>query len=362
MNGVLTVDVGTTSLRASLYDAAGGARHVEQRHNPPDYLGDGRVEQDPRSWQEALVSVLRGSQQAQGRWESSRSASPSRPALFGAAGRRRRGALHPAILWQDTRCAALVRELAAHDGRVHARTGLTISPVFSAVKMRWLRENRPEVWSATHKLLGVQDWVLWLLSGRYVTDHSFASRTNLFDLRAPRLGSGHAGAVRRARANALRAGAAGCGGRRPDACDGGADRPGQRPAGRLGRRRPAVRGARAGPVRGGHAVANTGTGSYLVGHADAPVLDERRRVSCNVSAVPGAYIVEAAMLSTGAVHRWLRGLLAPGNDDDSSFRTLDAEAARAPAGCNGLVLLPTSRAPARPTGTPRPAVRWSTCT
>jgi glycerol kinase len=34
----------------------------------------------------------------------------------------------------------------------------------------------------------------------------------------------------------------------------------------------------------GHAVANTGTGSYLIGHAQVPALDPLMRVSCNVSA------------------------------------------------------------------------------
>ncbi len=57
----------------------------------------------------------------------------------------------------------------------------------------------------------------------------------------------------------------------------------------------------------GHAVSNTGTGSYIIGHADEPALDEQMRVSCNVSAVPGAYIVEATMLTSGAVHQLVQG-------------------------------------------------------
>jgi sugar (pentulose or hexulose) kinase len=91
--------------------------------------------------------------------------------------------LHPAILWQDSRCTALAQAMAEHDALVYGKTGLKISPVFSAIKMAWLRRERPALWAATHKLLGVQDWVLFGLTGRYVTDHSLASRTNLLDLR-----------------------------------------------------------------------------------------------------------------------------------------------------------------------------------
>ena len=57
---------------------------------------------------------------------------------------------------------------------------------------------------------------------------------------------------------------------------------------------------------GERAVSNTGTGSYLIGHVDKPTLDAKMRLACNVSAVPGAYIVEAAVLTSGTIYRWFR--------------------------------------------------------
>jgi glycerol kinase len=51
--------------------------------------------------------------------------------------------LHPAILWQDSRCTALAQAMAEHDALVYRKTGLKISPVFSAIKMAWLRRERP---------------------------------------------------------------------------------------------------------------------------------------------------------------------------------------------------------------------------
>jgi sugar (pentulose or hexulose) kinase len=41
MKTVIAVDIGTTSLRATLYDEQGAALHAEQRHNPPTYLTTG---------------------------------------------------------------------------------------------------------------------------------------------------------------------------------------------------------------------------------------------------------------------------------------------------------------------------------
>jgi len=238
-------------------------------------------------------------------------------------------------MWQDTRGAALVQELAGSNAAVYGRTGLRISTVFSAIKMAWLRRHVPAVWRATHKLLGVQDWVLWLLTGRFVTDHSLASRTNLLDLdrrewapdmlalfEVPRsmlcdlvppgsIVGGLTPAV--ARRTGLDAGL-------PVVSAGG-----DQQCAALG----------LGLLSASHAVANAGTGGYLIGHADRPLHDPQMRISCNVSAVPGAYIVEAALLAAGSVHRWFQSVATA---DDAS--ALAAEAAAVAAGCDGLLLLP----------------------
>ena len=63
------------------------------------------------------------------------------------------------------------------------------------------------------------------------------------------------------------------------------------------------------------------------------------RVSCNVSAAPRAYIVEATMPTTGSVHQWFRDLVR-GRRRPAAARRAGGEAARVPPGCNGLLLLP----------------------
>jgi sugar (pentulose or hexulose) kinase len=90
---------------------------------------------------------------------------------------------------------------------------------------------------------------------------------------------------------------------------------------------------------GARAIANTGTGSYLIGHADQPRLDPEMRLACNVSAVPGACIVEAAVLTSGAIFRWFKEILDPGGSA-ATFDAMDREAQAAAPGCNGLLLLP----------------------
>ena len=341
MKGIVTVDIGSTSMRAILFDLQGRAVHMDQRQCIPQFLPDGRVEQDAASWQRLLPAILKSCSDAA-------AARGLQPQCIAVTAQRSSvlpvdadgQALHPAIMWQDHRCAELAAAFKVHDARVYRKTGLKVSPVFSAIKMTWLRRQRPDVWARTHKLLGVQDWVIHLLTGRFVTDHSFGSRTNLLDLErrdwdedllrlfeVPReklcdlvapgsLVGGLTAAM--AQATGLSAGL-------PVVTAGG-----DQQCAALG----------LGLFTGARAVANTGTGSFLIGYAQQPALDAQMRLACNVSAVPGAYIVEAAVLTSGAVFRWFKDLLNGSGAQETSFAALTALAGEAPAGANGILLLP----------------------
>jgi glycerol kinase len=102
--------------------------------------------------------------------------------------------LHRAIVWLDTRTAALCEQLtAAAPGAsrdaYRATCGLPISTYFSGVKLRWLLDNAPAVREAAdagRAMFGtIESWLIWNLSARgaHVTDVTNASRTMLLDLR-----------------------------------------------------------------------------------------------------------------------------------------------------------------------------------
>ncbi len=338
---MIAVDIGTTSLRATLYDEHGAALHREQRHNPPTYFDDGRVEQDPTSWLHFTRDMLRAAAQAAGRMQAEPmciAVTAQRSSLIAVDVQGR--PLHSAILWQDSRCTALAQGMAEHDAQVYGRTGLKISPVFSAIKMTWLRRERPDLWAATHKLLGVQDWVLHGLTGCYLTDHSLASRTNLLNLQTRQWDAellALFGVPQRLLCDLVPPGAV-VGGLTAEVAA-ATGLPGGLPVVSAGGdQQCAALGL--GLLSPGHAVANTGTGSYLIGYARAPALDPLMRVSCNVAASPGACIVEAAALTTGAAQRWLLGLLGLDPDDPAALQMLADEAAAVPPGSHGLLWLP----------------------
>jgi glycerol kinase len=336
MKGVISVDIGSTSMRAVLYDAQGRTHHVEQRASAPEYGPSGCVEQDARTWQGGLAALLAGCAGAA-------ATKGVEPACIAVTAQRSSvlpvdGAgtpLHPALMWQDTRGAGLARTLADCTAEVYQQTGLRVSPVFSAIKMVWLRRERPEVWRATHKLLGVQDWVLWLLTGRFVTDHSLASRTNLLNLDTHEWDARMLALfeVPRSMLCDLVAPGAIVGGLTPKWASFTGLRAGLPVVSAGGDQQCAALGL--GLLSASHAVANAGTGGYLIGHADQPLHDPQMRISCNVSAVPGAYIVEAALLAAGSVHQWFRQLVS-----GADAQALEDEAAAVLPGCEGLLLLP----------------------
>ena len=97
----------------------------------------------------------------------------------------------PAIVWQDRRTADFCAQLDADSGTqkmIRRKTGLVCDPYFSASKMHWILEHSDvaRAWAARGDLAfgTIDSYVMYQLSGQreFVTDHTNASRTMLYDL------------------------------------------------------------------------------------------------------------------------------------------------------------------------------------
>lgn len=93
-----------------------------------------------------------------------------------------------AIVWQDARAAAITNQLTDAADKVKAKTGLPLSPYFTAAKFAWLLQNVPAVKQAAdtgNLCLGTMDsWLLYRLTRgqAFKTEPSNASRTQLFNI------------------------------------------------------------------------------------------------------------------------------------------------------------------------------------
>lgn len=91
--------------------------------------------------------------------------------------------LRNAILWNDLRCSEQnKRALEILDGQdIYKRTGYKPG-LWTMYKVMWLKDNEPETYSKTYKVLLVQDYLLYKLTGELVTTASTAVTTGCLDI------------------------------------------------------------------------------------------------------------------------------------------------------------------------------------
>jgi len=93
--------------------------------------------------------------------------------------------VYPAIVWLDNRATEEAREIAAAFtvDEVYRKTGQPdVVPTWTACKILWLKKNAPDAFRATAKFLLVSDYIIYRLTGRFVTDHALNCSTLYHDL------------------------------------------------------------------------------------------------------------------------------------------------------------------------------------
>jgi glycerol kinase len=184
------IDQGTTSTRFIVFDGGGNTIAVDQIEHAQIMPQPGWVEHDAAEIWANTQRVIAGAL-------AKRGLSLADLAAVGITNQRETAVLwdkatglpvHNALVWMDTRTAALVAALAADGGqdRLRARTGLPLATYFSGLKLRWLLDTVPgaqERAEAGELLFGTIDtWLAWNLTGLHITDVTNASRTQLMDL------------------------------------------------------------------------------------------------------------------------------------------------------------------------------------
>lgn len=187
---ILSLDEGTTSARAALYDRE--ARRVGLAAVPTvsTFPQPGWVEQDASLiWQSQLAAVRNALGLA--------GLGPSDVQAVGITNQRETTVVWdratgqpvaPAIVWQCRRTAARCRELAAHAAKITRRSGLVVDAYFSGTKIQWILDNvagaRARAENGDLLFGNIDTWLIWnLTAGRvHATDPTNASRTMLMNL------------------------------------------------------------------------------------------------------------------------------------------------------------------------------------
>ena len=191
-SAILSLDQGTTSSRAIVFDQAGAIRAVAQQEFKQIYPQAGWVEHDPREiWQTQLATARDALAKAGLRAADIAAIGITNQRETTVVWDRKTGApIHNAIVWQDRRTAKFCDELkrAGHAELIQHKAGLVIDAYFSGSKLRWILDHVPGARERARRgelAFGTIDtWLLWNLTGGalHVTDPSNASRTMLFNL------------------------------------------------------------------------------------------------------------------------------------------------------------------------------------
>lgn len=186
---ILSIDQGTTSTRAIVFDHAGAIVSAGQLEHRQIFPRAGWVEHDP-------IEIWDNTREAIGQALSKANITRHDILAVGITNQRetavvwdRRTGLpvYNAIVWQDTRTQSIVERIAAGDvQRFAPRVGLPLATYFSGTKIAWILENVDGARAAAaagHLAFGTTDsWLLWNLTGGtnggvHATDVTNASRT-----------------------------------------------------------------------------------------------------------------------------------------------------------------------------------------
>ena len=182
---VVSIDAGTTGVRAFAVGRDGTPLLSAYREFPQYFPRPGWVEHDPEEIWRAVEGTLTEVAEALYQPVVAIGITDQRETVV-AWDARTGDPLHRAIVWQDRRTAEVCDDLAAegHLDLVRARTGLVLDPYFSGTKMAWLL-GPGGVDGGPHLRFGTIDsWLIHRLTGGRVhaTDTTNASRTMLFDI------------------------------------------------------------------------------------------------------------------------------------------------------------------------------------
>ncbi|MBL3649137.1 MULTISPECIES: glycerol kinase GlpK [Bacillus] len=189
---ILSLDQGTTSSRAILFNKEGKIVHSAQKEFTQYFPHPGWVEHNANEIWGSVLAVIASVISESG-------ISASQIAGIGITNQRETAVVwdkdtgkpvYHAIVWQSRQTSGICEELRekGHNDVFREKTGLLIDPYFSGTKVKWILDNVEGAREKAEKgelLFGTIDtWLIWKMSGgkAHVTDYSNASRTLMFNI------------------------------------------------------------------------------------------------------------------------------------------------------------------------------------
>lgn len=337
----LTIDAGSSSMRVGVLSETAEILYMYQKPYLEIEHSDGNVDMNPNVFTELLAESISA---------ACRFAADNALSVAAVGVTALRSAVVPVdsngsplywlIMWHDKRSVPICDEV-NNNYNIFPICGMRATHVYSAPKIAWLYRNERSIYEKTYKFMGVQDLLIHTMTGEFVTDTSFASRTALLDIRKLVWSEELLGLFNVDPEKLCRLIDAG-------SCAGRITAEFSRRTGLAqgtpvfsagGDQQCAVLGLNI--VRQGQAMVNTGTGAYVVCITDRPVIDKDCNVLCNVSAIKGKYILEASSMSSGTVFNWFNeSFFSSGENVKHRYKQIEKAICESEPGAKGVLMLP----------------------
>ncbi|MBE2278643.1 MAG: FGGY-family carbohydrate kinase [Rhodobacteraceae bacterium] len=349
---VAAFDLGTGGVKAAIFRPDGTCLAEEVVSYRTFYPSPSRHEQRPEDWWQGVCTSLSALLQNPAVDPAAIRAIALSGHSLGCLPLDRDGALlqDSVPIWSDGRAVAEAEDFFTRiDPDLWYRTtgnGFP-APLYTVFKAMWLRRNAPEVFARTATILGTKDYINLRLTGRILTDPSYASGSGVYDLKAGRYAEGliTAAGLDPALFPPIVASTAVIGEVLPEIAARLGLPPGVRVvAGGVDNSCMALGGR---TFLDGDAYASMGSSSWITVASGEPLLDTRVRPFVFAHVVPEMFVSATSIFSSGTSMNWVADTLLPEvrrtaeaageNPHDALFRL----AAEAPAGARGLIFVPT---------------------
>ena len=352
MKTILAFDLGTGGTKASLFDENGNNLCEQFCSIDTYFTSQGFHEQRPEDW---FASVVKSAKAL----IASSDAAPKDIAGIAVSGHslaavplNADGELltKQTPIWTDTRGATYAQRVfrGIDETQWYLTTGNGFPAANYAIfKIMWLKENEPEIYAKTACFLGTKDYVNFRLTGVMATDHSYASGSGCYDLKAMRYNNDYikAAQIDKLKLPSIAVSSDIIGKLTPEAAAliglpegipvaaGGVDN--------------ACMALGAGCVEDGQAYTSLGTSSWIAVTSHEPIVNANRRSYVFSHCIPGMFASATSIFSAGNSLRWVKNNLcdelsrqaeAEGSD---VYDLITQRAALSPPGANKLIFNPS---------------------
>jgi len=349
---ILSFDLGTGGNKAALYDVYGNCLASTFVPYPTHYPNVGWHEQKPVDWWNAVVESTRLLLQSSGVDKDEIDCIGISGHSLGAVPVDKDGILmrEETPIWSDIRAQEETEEFfkTIDQDEWYLTTGNGFPPAcYTVFKVMWYRNHEPEMWRRVHKILGTKDYINYKLTGRMLTDYSYASGTGIYDLRGWEYNqkfvnaSGIAPEVWPEIVPSTHI----LGRVLPEAAErmgistetlvvcGGVDN--------------SCMALGAKNIRAGRVYTSLGSSAWIAVSSDQPVLDKKYKPYVFAHVIPQMFTSAVSIFSAGTSFTWVRDnicndlYLSPEAATSNIYSIMDEEAEKAPIGSNKLLFNPS---------------------